>query len=219
MSAYEVLRTAILDGELNPGEHLVELRLAERFSLGRTKIRGALTRLEHDGLAMRRPQGLFVHDRNPEELLDIYDTRCVLEALAAQFAAERRTEHDLRMLAQLVTVFDSLDPEDAEAVGANNSQFHRLIWRAAHNESLLDVLQRLDSHLQLWPRTGVRARIPGSTRYDEVRTQHRAILDAIEARDGERAAALTTDHFRRNREHRVATMYAGFDSGQTASYE
>ncbi|MFC4055493.1 GntR family transcriptional regulator [Actinomadura syzygii] len=203
MSAYEVLRQAILEGELQPGVHLVELGLADRFGLGRTKIRDALIRLEHDGLAERRPRGLFVRERNPEQLLDIYDTRGVLEALAGRFAAERRTEHDLRTLNRLLAVFDELDPHDTEAVAANNAQFHRAIWRAAHNESLLDVLQRLDGHLRLWPRTMLAA----PARYDEVRARHGAILDAIAARDAEQASALTTDHFRRNRELRVASLY------------
>jgi DNA-binding GntR family transcriptional regulator len=204
MSAYDVLRQAILEGELQPGVHLVELGLAERFGLGRTKIRDALSRLEHDGLAERLPRGLFVRERNPGQLLDIYDTRGVNEALAARFAAERRTEHDLLTLNRVLAMFDELDAEDTEAIATNNAQFHRAIWRAAHNESLLDVLQRLDSHLHAWPRT----RITAPSRRDEVRARHGAILQAIVARDADQASALTTDHFRKNRELRVAAMYA-----------
>src|ERR1700754_1808293 len=81
---YERLKQAILDGELVPGQQLVEISLAQWCQVSRTPIREALSRLEQDGLALRTDRGLVVRERSPEEILDIYDTRIVLEAMAAR---------------------------------------------------------------------------------------------------------------------------------------
>ena len=69
-SAYDVLKNEILNGDLGPGDKLVETNLAERLQVSRTPIREALTRLEHDGLTERGPRGYFVRQRSPEEIID-----------------------------------------------------------------------------------------------------------------------------------------------------
>ena len=92
--AYERLKNAIITGELGPGTHLVESSLARLCQVSRTPVREALTRLEQDGLVHQGARGLVVRERSPEEILDIYETRIVLEATAARLAAERHTALD-----------------------------------------------------------------------------------------------------------------------------
>src|SRR5690349_17429224 len=101
-STYEVLKNAILSGELAPGEQLVETSLAKLCKVSRTPIREALRRLEQDGLVYRSDRGLAVRTRSPEEILDIYEVRMMLEATVGRIAAERRTEHDVSMLRHLL---------------------------------------------------------------------------------------------------------------------
>src|SRR5882757_42838 len=95
---YDRIKQAIMDGELLPSEQLVELALAEWCLVSRTPIREALTRLEQDGLVRRTDRGMTVRENSPEEILDLYDTRIVLESRAAFVAAERRTTMDLRTM-------------------------------------------------------------------------------------------------------------------------
>ncbi|MBO0826374.1 MAG: GntR family transcriptional regulator, partial [Streptosporangiales bacterium] len=108
-----MLKQAILKGELEPGQPLVETALAAWCEVSRTPIREALTRLEQDGLVDRTDRGLVVRQRSPEEILDIYETRLALEATAGRMAAERRTAHDLRLLKRLLQRCEEISVKDS----------------------------------------------------------------------------------------------------------
>jgi DNA-binding GntR family transcriptional regulator len=199
MSPYETLKRAILSGELAPGQPLVETELAAWCEVSRTPIREALLRLEQDGLIDRSERGLVVRERSPEEILDVYATRLVLEATAGRVAAERRTEHDLRTLRRLVALSAEIDGSDTGAFVAANHKFHRTVWHASHNESLLDLLERLSLHLGRYPETTLA--YPG--RWQIARAQHSQLVDAIEARDGDEAYKVALRHFTDARDIRL----------------
>lgn len=195
---YEMLKQAILRGELEPGQQLVETALAEWCQVSRTPIREALTRLMQDGLAERSDRGLIVKRRSPEEILDIYETRIVLEATVGRVAAERRTEHDVRGLRRLVERAREVSADDDRKVDVNR-QFHKAMWHASHNDSLLDLLERLNLHLARYPATTLS--YPG--RWEEAKQEHSAIVDAVEARDEVKAYQLALAHFTRARDIRL----------------
>jgi DNA-binding GntR family transcriptional regulator len=199
LSSYEAIKIAIIDGDLLPGQQLVEAVLASQLSISRTPVREALHRLEQDGLAVRGPNGLTVRERTPGEILDVYDARCVLEALASEVAAERRTEHDLWNLDRLLDLGEKIDAVSSKARADSNREFHLAIWGASHNETLLDLLQRLDLHLLRYPETTLM--YPG--RWEESIKQHRELVSAIRARNGKRANALAAKHFRDARDIRM----------------
>ena len=196
---YESLRDAILANEILPGTALVESTLATWFSVSRTPIREALTRLEQDGLLARIRGRLVVRERSPDEILDIYETRALLEAAVARFAAERRTSHDIRLLQRSIDRWDSIDRGDQNAMLEANREFHMTIWRAGHNESLIDLLRRLDLHI---------ARFPVSTlsyegRWEQAGKEHAALVRAIELRDGNTASEIAREHFQHARDIRL----------------
>ena len=197
---YESLKQAILSGELGPGEPLVEATLAAWCGVSRTPIREALTRLEQDGLVDRSDRGMVVRSRSPEEILDVYETRLVLEATAGRMAAERRTDHDLRTLRRLVEFGGEQAPSDARALVDANQKFHRAVWVASHNESLLDLLERLNLHLGRYPETTLSA--PG--RWATSQVEHARLVDAIEARDSSGAYDIALLHFTEARDIRLA---------------
>jgi DNA-binding GntR family transcriptional regulator len=167
--------------------------------VSRTPIREALRRLEQDGLVHHGDHGLIVRRRSPEEILDIYETRIVLEATAARVAADRRTDHDLLILGQLLKRSEQVAEDDAVAMVTANQRFHRMIWRSAHNESLLDLLERINLHLSRYP--GTTLAVPG--RWQQALHQHRSIVDAIQGRDKEGAYLVTQSHFADAREIRL----------------
>lgn len=191
IAPYEIVKKAILSGELKPGQALVENTLAAWCQTSRTPIREALRRLEQDGLIDRSDRGLAVRTRSPEEILDIYETRIVLEATAGRVAAERRSEHDIRILRRLLKRCDDVPETDSEGMANANQQFHRAIWCASHNESLLDLLERLNLHLARYPGTTLAA--PG--RWKVARRQHKQLVDTIEKRDGDGAHEIALRHF------------------------
>lgn len=196
LSPYEQLKGAILSGEFAPGQPLVENTLAAWCQTSRTPVREALRRLEQDGLIDSSDRGLVVRKRSPEEILDIYETRIVLEAAVARVAAERRTEHDIRLMRLLWQKFG--ENSGSDMVEANR-QFHRAVWKASHNKSLLDLLERLSLHLARYPETTLRA--PG--RWQTAHRQHKQLVDAIEKRDGDAAHAVALRHFTDARDIRL----------------
>jgi DNA-binding GntR family transcriptional regulator len=196
-SPYEVLKQSILQGELPPGQPLVEMALAARLQVSRTPIREALKRLEQDGLVVRADRGLVVRERSPEEILDIYGARIALEASVGRIAAERRTEYDLRVLRHLVEQSATIDDDD-ERVRANR-QFHQAMWRASHNEALADLLERVDLHLARYPATTLS--YPG--RWEVAVKEHTALVDAVERRDAEAAETMARTHFTEARDIRL----------------
>jgi DNA-binding GntR family transcriptional regulator len=199
-SPYDRLTQAILTGELAPGQPLIESALATWCQVSRTPIREALTRLEQDGLVVRSDRGLVVRERSPEEILDIYETRIGLEAMAARVAASRRSYLDVLSMRRTADRLDDVDSSDELAMASGNREFHRSVWRASHNESLTDLLRRLDLHLARYPSTTLSQ--PG--RWEEGNREHRAIVDAIDEQDGHLAHDLTAEHFTKARDLRLA---------------
>jgi DNA-binding GntR family transcriptional regulator len=200
ITPYQRLKEAIRAGDLIPGQQLVESVLAEWCEVSRTPIREALSKLQHDGLVERNDRGLVVRERSPEEVLDIYETRIALEGTAARMAAERRNSHDLILLRRAVARLELVTGEDVDGMVRANRQFHTAVWRASHNSSLVDLLERLDLHLVRFPASTLES--PG--RWDRSGAQHRSIVDAIEARDSDGAEKSAITHFTEARDIQLA---------------
>jgi DNA-binding GntR family transcriptional regulator len=196
---YELLKQAILTGELQPGQPLIETALAEQYDVSRTPIREALTRLEQDGVVVRSERGLIVRMRSPEEILDIYETRILLEGRAAGIAAERHSRLDVIRLRRLAGEMELVDTSDETAMARTNHEFHQALWLATHNEPMIDLLTRLDLHLGRYPATTLTQ--PG--RWQETNAEHVLLVDAIERSDIPAAEAISTEHFTKARDIRL----------------
>jgi DNA-binding GntR family transcriptional regulator len=164
--------------------------------VSRTPIREALRRLDAEGLLERGNRGsLVVRERSPEEIIDVYDVRVLLEGEAARQASEKSGSIDHARLERLVERGLELETPRGEERAlehvALNREFHRSIWRAGRNQALFSVLERLEMHLLRFPATTLS--FPG--RWEEARDQHAAIADAIRDRDAERAKRLAEEHF------------------------
>lgn len=195
---YDRVLEAIRDGSFPPGHILVETSLAEFCGVSRTPIREALVRLQQNGLVARTSSGLVVRERTPEEVLDIYETRISLEGTAAQLAAERHTQIDARRIQRVMHLAADAE-EPLEQHVERNRDFHREIWKASHNESLIDLLEQLNLHLLRYPITTLGA--PG--RRDEAVREHGELVSAILDRDHAKAKLLAEQHFSRARDVRL----------------
>lgn len=136
-----------MNGTLLPGTQLKEVQLANRFGVSRTPIRDALSRLEDLGLAERVNRGLEVRALDPEQVIQVYDMRILLEVEASGQAAQNRNLNDILTLEALLERDRSLEkPTDAELI-QTNLEFHRAVWKASQNPVLIDLLERLMTHL------------------------------------------------------------------------
>ena len=105
--AYRKIRQAIIEGRYQPGQRLIEQRISEEFDLSRTPVRESLRRLDAEGLVIiERNRGAVVRPVAREEILDLYELRSRLEALAAERAAARATAEDLAELDEAIAEFE-----------------------------------------------------------------------------------------------------------------
>ncbi|WP_433869357.1 GntR family transcriptional regulator [Saccharopolyspora sp. CA-218241] len=204
---YDRLRADIVAGAFDAGAALVELSLAERYGTSRTPVREALRRLEQDGLVERGDRGMRVRTRSPEEILEIYEVRISLEATAAAAAAQRHGELDLIRIRRAQAAMEATDTGDPGAMADANRAVHEQIWAAGRNGTIVDLLTRLNNHLTRYPATTLAQ--PG--RWTEAIAEHQGIIEAIEARDAERAHDLARDHMTRARDLRLRIYQDGDD--------
>lgn len=199
-AVYEAIRDDILMSRLPPGSPLIEAEIAKGRRVSRTPVREALSRLEQDGLLVRGDRSLVVRARSPEEILEIYEVRGMLESMAARDAAQRRTELDVARLRQLHLEFATKRDVDARYAAETNLRFHRAIWTASKNGTCADLLIRIHGHLGRYAGTTT---LSDPARRREAIDEHEAILDAIVRRDAEAAGLHAGAHMARARDLRL----------------
>jgi DNA-binding GntR family transcriptional regulator len=185
--AYHEIRALIVSLELAPGAVIDERELIERLEIGRTPVREALRRLAQERLVEVYPRrGMFVTGVDVRELARISEVREMLEPEAARLAADRATDADRAELAALVEELDRGGSELMEL----DERIHRAVYRAAHNDLLEATLEQYYVlALRIWSIALERA-----DDLEEAVEAHRALLEAIQAGDGERAADAMRAH-------------------------
>lgn len=186
----QILREAILRGDLQPGQKLKQQDLAESFGMSATPVREVLRVLEAEGLLIHDPyRGVFVADVSVEDSEEIAPIRVALEGLAIRMAVPRLTDQDIAHLEGLVDTMEQAWKEmNLPLVRRSNYNFHIFLYRASGSQILCNMIERL------WPRfaTDVLWMIPNRTQRSL--DQHRVLVQAIRNRDAEAAAAVMTEH-------------------------
>jgi DNA-binding GntR family transcriptional regulator len=191
---YAHLKQEILDNRFPPGTLLQEVPLAQSLGVSRGPIREALTSLAAEGLVTITPRrGAVVTELTKEGFLQAYQLREALEALAVRLAVPRMSSAELDALEVPVEAMLRCSTEqDVAGFFEANSEFHEAFVIASRNEKLLEVYRRLIGQMAPYRRPS--ALLRGSL--DRSITEHREIVAAARARDGDRAAELVVDHIR-----------------------
>jgi DNA-binding GntR family transcriptional regulator len=186
------IENEIVAGRLLPGDRLDETSLAARYGVSRTPIREALHALAASGLIEVRPhRGAIVVDLGPERLLEMFEVMAELESMCARLAARRMTDADHReLLAAHEACARAERAGDSDQYYYDNERFHFAIYRASHNEFLVEQTHALHRRLQPYRRLQLRVRNRLATSYRE----HGEILEAIAAGDSELAASRLRAH-------------------------
>ena len=201
-SVYDALIDLIVGGELPPGQHMVETDLARQLGVSRQPIREALHRMEAEGWVDLRPsQGAFVHVPTDSEVDELLDVRALLEAETGRLAAASTGPDPQARPARLARLREIWREGEAAAeagefgtaVAANNA-FHAEIAVIGSNATLAELADIVGRRVQWYYRMVAPARGHGSW------SEHAEMIEAIEARDPDRAQALARRHTERTRQ-------------------
>ena len=180
---YKVIRKAILDRELKPGNRVTELELAKKYGISRTPIREAFRRLESEGFLTILPRkGAVVTEIKEQTVIEFYQIKGALEVLAGLLASETMTEEDIKELEklndELKKVADSEVEVDTEEFNKIHNKFHETFIQKSNNKLLIDLLQLLVKRYMRF-----RLMVEHTNFIEEVIKQHEEIIDAFYKKD------------------------------------
>jgi DNA-binding GntR family transcriptional regulator len=189
--AYLLIRDQIVTLKLAPGSVIEEGRLRTELGLGRTPIREALQRLAHENLVSFVPhRGTFVCDINLTDLHRLTEVRVELEGYAARLAAERAGPADRTLMTALLTELNGIEEDDGHGLMRLDQRIHRQVYQATRNTFLQAMLEEsFNLSLRIWF-----LGLDRGVRLKQAVEEHRQLLEAIVARDAERAASIMRRH-------------------------
>jgi DNA-binding GntR family transcriptional regulator len=147
----EVLREAIIGGELQPGERVVESRIAKQLGISQAPVREALALLERQGLVVKvHNRGTFVSRLHGRELRELFTLRAVLDAFSARLAAARATDKDIKALRGLLVRMRTAETSgDLAKLTDAHLQLHEAIYRMSGHELLTDIFAQIHPRMAL----------------------------------------------------------------------
>jgi len=188
------LRTAILKGELEPGERLMEIALANKLGVSRTPIREAIRKLELEGLVVMIPRrGAEVACITEKDLRDVLEVRASLEKLAIMLACDRITDSEIALLREKCQIFRnaiSKQSFDITDLAQRDVDFHDVIFNATKNARLIQLLNNLREQMYRYRLEFLKDK----STHEKLAEEHDRILNAIVRHDKKTAAELIEAH-------------------------
>jgi DNA-binding GntR family transcriptional regulator len=187
-----VLTDEIASGELPAGTALDEQQLADRFNASRTPVREALRQLSVSGLVEMRPRrGVIVTRMTPERIMEMFETMAEIEAVCVRLATYRMTPLERSHLMELHHSSQAMvKAGDIDAYDAFNRDFHIGIYRATHNNFLVEQAVGVRLRLNAFRRT----QLHQDDRLVRSREEHDEVMRAIAQGDGDKAARRMRAH-------------------------
>jgi GntR family transcriptional regulator of vanillate catabolism len=201
------LRELLLRGVLRPGQRISEIPLSAKLGVSRTPLRLAFEKLEHEGLIKALPHtGFTPCEFSTTDIWDAIETRGILEGAAARLAAERLNSpsqmEPLRKLNAAMVGISAMDFESFTRFLDLNEAFHFAIVDIANNPILRRALEQVYKFPFASPTSRVllAKSLPGAKEILLIAEEHhRALIDAIEHREGARAESVGREHARLTR--------------------
>jgi DNA-binding GntR family transcriptional regulator len=189
------LRTAVISGDLAPGQRLTERELIDRVGVSRTVIREALRQLESEGLVETVPnKGPVVRALSRSEAVDLYRIRASLEALAARLFIERAPAEALdRLAAALRDVEAAYKAGAADGILAAKNRFYAVLFDGAGSDVLSSMLGGLHARIWRWRAVGLSHADRSRARSTQAIRGLRELVAAIRAGDAVAAEQAIRD--------------------------
>lgn len=185
------VRAQIISGTMSPGDHLIEVKLAQELGVSRGTLREALRPLEAEGLLVDDGRGhMCVRKMNASEILEVFQVRAALETLAAIILTSRPDHRDIA--AQLDESLSPLRDEAVTFAGQIEADlgFHELLCELTGNAILIKAWRQLIGQIEMM----IIAAGPDLAS-DRMRvTEHATITDAVRSGDSETASNAVQQH-------------------------
>ncbi|MEG2481699.1 MAG: GntR family transcriptional regulator [Clostridia bacterium] len=196
--AYEVLKRAIVMGEIPAGTRIVETEYAERMHISRTPLREALRKLERDGLVEYVPRrGVVVRAFTIDDVKEIYTIRNALEMLTLPAIVQNATAEDIASLREKLRAMDGFDQNnDIASLSPLARAFHAQLTAISGLPRILRVIEGQDQYINRFSAVS----IARETRRRAAREEHYRLVEYVEARDLESFEALMQKHIERSKQ-------------------
>lgn len=211
------INEAIESGQLMPGDRLpTEQELSQRFGVARTVVREAISLLRYDGIVdSRRGVGAFVTDRDQrsafrispacfekrKQIVQLLQLRTGVQAGASALAAEMHSEEQMQIIEDVFARMEESDRRGPDAALEervdNELLLYRRITEASGNDYYVEVTAMIEMNIQNNLRSAFLKNAAASEFGPEIIAEHRAVLDALQARDTEAARVATRTRFER----------------------
>ena len=188
---FNKIREDILSGKYKEHEELKEVAIGEELGVSRTPVREAFRQLELEGLIQIVPnKGAYVTGITAKDVKDIYMIRSLLEGLCARGATENITQEQLDELEENVYLADfHAGKGHLDQIAELDNRFHQILYEACHSKQLERLLEDFHEYV-----LRVRRKTLASGRGQVSNEEHRQIMEAIKAKDQERAEMLANQH-------------------------
>ena len=186
------LRQAILKGELEPGERLMEIRLASMLGVSRTPIREAIRKLELEGLVKMIPRrGAEVAGISEKSLRDVLEVRRSLEELAMDLAVQRMNEEQMKLLEEAQAEFvEALSTNDLIRIAQADENFHSVIYDGTGNEKLIQMLNNLRDQMYRYRLEYIK----DVGKRQILKVEHERMMDSLRKHDRDLAKRIAREH-------------------------
>jgi DNA-binding GntR family transcriptional regulator len=192
--AYRQVRDRILSGELQPGAVIQQRDLASKIGISTTPLREALRRLKSEGLVeLDAHRDARIAPLRVEEARDLLELRKSLDPLAAELAAQRRTNADIQAIRTALAGLEPLPSQPAIGQLVAHRNFHAAIYRASHNDLLISALEGLWDKADRYRRLALQTD-RGQAARDQKADEHQMLVDFIAAGDSEAAGNIMRAH-------------------------
>ncbi|MCQ6559810.1 GntR family transcriptional regulator [Paenibacillus mendelii] len=191
----ELIKNQILEGDLNPGDRIVETKLAKDYGISQTPVREAIRQLSGEGIIIIVPnKGPMVRDFHMKDVFEIYSLRAVYEGLAIRIAVMKATDEDILSLQDFyeqmkVKVHDDSIPSLLQ----DSLHIHQTIIELSSHERLIAMYRTISFQIALVNRILGSA----STKEKEIE-QHLELIEALSKRDPDEAEKVMRSHIYRS---------------------
>jgi len=187
---YLYVRSAILNGDLQTGMHLVEEELAKRLNVSRTPVREALRKLEADGLVKHyRRRGVEVRQITPKDATELYEICALLEGYAANLMVQHANTEEIKKLRIILNEMqNSMEMGDKDREMKSHREFHSTIYATGGNKRLEQLLCGYNEYLELSRNDYIK------DYWTQTYKEHEQLCQAIESRDALLAEAVARNH-------------------------